>query len=261
MQVLADVRGRTGAAMILITHDLGLVAENADRVAVMYGGRIAEDERRAGFSTRRASLYRGLLASLPRRRRAGRRGLLFNSRPRPRSARPPCGCVFHPRCGLRGAAGLPDKRPEPRPVETGHRCFACHFAEETRGLGRREAPHAGGPERIARPRRKPARDSRSSTCTRNSRSAASGVGSDRLAPSTAFRWSSKRARRSAWSGEFGCGKSTLGRVVLGLHEATAGTVMLNGGQSVRRCRPAGFAPCGARCRSCFRIPMRRSIHG
>ena len=42
MEVLRDVRKRTGAAMILITHDLGLVAEHADRMAVLYAGRVVE---------------------------------------------------------------------------------------------------------------------------------------------------------------------------------------------------------------------------
>ena len=52
--VLAEVRARTGAAMVLITHDLGLVAETADRIAVMYGGRIVEPRMPTRSSTSRA---------------------------------------------------------------------------------------------------------------------------------------------------------------------------------------------------------------
>ncbi len=53
MEVLARVRERTGAAMVLITHDLGLVAETADRVAVMYGGRMMEQAPVERFSENR----------------------------------------------------------------------------------------------------------------------------------------------------------------------------------------------------------------
>ena len=67
LDVLARIRARTGAAMVLITHDLGLVAESADRVAVMYGGRMME---RAGvgatFSEPRHPYTVGLISSLPR---------------------------------------------------------------------------------------------------------------------------------------------------------------------------------------------------
>ena len=67
MRVLQDVRSRTGAAMILITHDLGLVAESADRVAVMYGGRLMEQASVSRLFARPAHPYTtGLLASLPR---------------------------------------------------------------------------------------------------------------------------------------------------------------------------------------------------
>src|SRR5690606_1875267 len=67
LDVLAEVRGRTGASMIMIPHDLGLVAETADRVAVMYGGRVMETGGVNEIFTRPVHPYTvGLLASLPR---------------------------------------------------------------------------------------------------------------------------------------------------------------------------------------------------
>ncbi|MBM3572904.1 MAG: ABC transporter ATP-binding protein, partial [Alphaproteobacteria bacterium] len=67
MDVLAQVRDRTGASMILVTHDLGLVAESADRMAVMYGGRIVETGAAADIFAQPAHPYTvGLLRSLPR---------------------------------------------------------------------------------------------------------------------------------------------------------------------------------------------------
>ena len=108
LDVLARIRARTGAAMVLITHDLGLVAESADRVAVMYGGRMME---RAGvgatFAEPRHPYTVGLISSLPRLDRSV--ATLYSIPGQvPNLAKRPSGCVFHPRCGLsNGRAGLP----------------------------------------------------------------------------------------------------------------------------------------------------------
>ena len=81
MKVLANVRARTGAAMVLITHDLGLVAEAADRVAVMYGGRIVEESAIADcFSTAAPSLH-GRPARQPAALDRTARRTIFDSRP------------------------------------------------------------------------------------------------------------------------------------------------------------------------------------
>ncbi|MFC7624256.1 ABC transporter ATP-binding protein [Microlunatus sp. GCM10028923] len=98
IDVLARRREATGAAMIMITHDLGLVAQVADRIAVMYAGRIVEqgtvwdlfDDPRHPYSA-------GLLASLLTRQRIGRRAYAIPGAPPAPSARP-AGCPFAPRC-------------------------------------------------------------------------------------------------------------------------------------------------------------------
>ena len=138
MEVLATARARTGATMILITHDLGLVAEAADRIAVMYGGRIVEESAvQTVFHRPRHPYTIGLLASLPRVN--AQRDKLFSIPGQvPDMAQRPSGCVFHPRCGL--GRDRPDCRatvPELRPVETNH-LSACHYAEETPEWARRE---------------------------------------------------------------------------------------------------------------------------
>lgn len=98
MEVLADIREETGAAMILITHDLGLVAGAADRVEVMYGGRIFEEGGvREVFYDPTNPYTRGLLKSMPRLDKVGERLVPIDGTP-PSLLNMPAGCSFSPRC-------------------------------------------------------------------------------------------------------------------------------------------------------------------
>jgi oligopeptide/dipeptide ABC transporter ATP-binding protein len=100
LDLLRDLRRQFGLALLLITHDLGVVAEMADRVAVMYCGRIVEQAPVADVLGAPAHPYtRGLLASVP----AGRRGERLAAIPGtvPPLGRFGDGCAFSPRCGDR----------------------------------------------------------------------------------------------------------------------------------------------------------------
>ncbi|MBN9485573.1 MAG: ABC transporter ATP-binding protein, partial [Alphaproteobacteria bacterium] len=100
LAVLAERRRQTGAAVILITHDLGVVAEVADRVAVMYAGRIVESGPvEAIFHRPRHPYTAGLLRSLPRLDTVAARLLPIEGQP-PEAARLPTGCTFRPRCAI-----------------------------------------------------------------------------------------------------------------------------------------------------------------
>jgi oligopeptide/dipeptide ABC transporter ATP-binding protein len=131
LDVFERVRERTNASLVLITHDLGIVAGVADRVMVMYAGTQVElgstDEI---FYESRHPYTLGLLASIPRVDREGRTRRLhqINGQP-PSLTSVPSGCAFHPRCP---AARLPEpcatERPSLRDVGNGH-SSACHFAE------------------------------------------------------------------------------------------------------------------------------------
>jgi oligopeptide/dipeptide ABC transporter ATP-binding protein len=131
LEVLESIQERTGAAMILITHDLGVVAGVADRIVVMYAGRVVEtgtvDEI---FYRPRHPYTLGLMASLPRADSAGEQGRLrpIGGQP-PSLLRVPEGCSFHPRCDF---AELPEpcasQDPLLRAIDGDH-CSACHFAE------------------------------------------------------------------------------------------------------------------------------------
>jgi oligopeptide transport system ATP-binding protein len=129
MELLSDLQDETGMGIILITHDLGVVGEVADRVAVMYAGRIVETGDIFDVFAQPAHPYTvGLMNSVPRVDQRGSRLQPISGAP-PSLMRIPSGCPFHPRC--------PRRRPEPcdtvvpplYDVGPG-RGSACHFAED-----------------------------------------------------------------------------------------------------------------------------------
>ena len=98
LDLLADLKARLGMALLLITHDLGVVAKVADRVAVMYAGRIFEyGSVRDIFKEPRNPYTIGLLRSIPALQR-GKRRLTTIEGQVPSLTRLPEGCRFHPRC-------------------------------------------------------------------------------------------------------------------------------------------------------------------
>jgi oligopeptide transport system ATP-binding protein len=110
LDLLRRVQRKTGMAMIFITHNLGVVAEIADRVAVMYAGRVVEQAPVAeAFAAPLMPYTQGLLRSIPHLDTldAGRAGLETIPGAPPDPAHMPPGCVFHPRCG-RHAPGVCD---------------------------------------------------------------------------------------------------------------------------------------------------------
>ncbi len=131
LEVLERIQDRTSSSILLITHDLGVVAGTADRVLVMYAGRQVElgtvDDI---FYDPRHPYTRGLLASLPRID-GTREARLHRIEGQPPSLIfLPTGCAFHPRCPHARIPGPCDsQRPELYSVGGAHRS-ACHFAEE-----------------------------------------------------------------------------------------------------------------------------------
>ena len=123
--LLADLKGRGGMAMLFITHNLGVVAQIADRVAVMYAGQIVEEGQVADLFARPAHPYtRALFAAIPRMDIEGQELAAIGGRVPPLDAMP-AGCRFAPRCPL-VRAGC-DRPQELRAAGDGH--FArCHVA-------------------------------------------------------------------------------------------------------------------------------------
>ncbi len=143
LAVLAKRQAETGAAVILITHDLGVVAETADRVAVMYGGRIVESGAVGEIFRRPRHPYTvGLLRSLPRVDTVADRLVPIPGQP-PAPARLPGGCAFHPRCPIgQGRALCAAEDPALREVAAGHGA-ACHYRGRGAGAAGRDAAGRG----------------------------------------------------------------------------------------------------------------------
>jgi oligopeptide transport system ATP-binding protein len=140
MDLLKDLQRETGMGLILITHDLGVVNEVADDVAVMYAGRIVERGTVDDVFGNPAHPYTdGLMRSVPQVEAKGGRLQPIVGQP-PNLAAIPSGCPFHPRCSHRrlGAAAAPGREcatdvPPLRPVAPGREA-ACHYSEEVLGV-------------------------------------------------------------------------------------------------------------------------------
>ena len=128
LRLLADLRDRTGLAIVLITHDLGVVGQACDRVAVMYAGRVVECGEVAAVTARPRHPYTArLLASQPRHGVPGRPLPFIPGQP-PAPGELPEGCRFRPRCDAVVAA-CAAARPGLAQVGAG-RWAACHRAGE-----------------------------------------------------------------------------------------------------------------------------------
>ena len=136
LEVLLDIKDEIDSAIILITHDLGVVAGLAHRVMVMYAGRPIEtgttDEI---FYESRHPYTLGLLASLPRLDDVGDEPLVPIVGNPPSLIRRPTGCSFHPRCRFARVPGnCETDDPALRLVAGDAHLAACHYAEELAGV-------------------------------------------------------------------------------------------------------------------------------
>jgi oligopeptide/dipeptide ABC transporter ATP-binding protein len=128
LDLMRHLQARTGTSIILITHDLGVVAEMASRIAVMYAGRIVEEaDVRTLFNDPRHPYTQGLLASIPVLGRVTEELDVIPGTV-PNLINLPPGCRFAPRCRARVQHELEictQEEPEFLPVAPGHkaRCW------------------------------------------------------------------------------------------------------------------------------------------
>ncbi|WP_225838893.1 ABC transporter ATP-binding protein [Streptomyces sp. NK08204] len=128
MDLLAELQREYRMGLILITHDLGVVADVADRIAVMYAGRIVESAPVHDIYKNPAHPYtRGLLESIPRLDQKGQELYAIKGLP-PNLMNIPPGCAFHPRCPMAQDVCRTDEPPLYAVSE--ERGSACHFWRE-----------------------------------------------------------------------------------------------------------------------------------
>ena len=151
LDLLRDLQAQTGMAIVLITHDLGVVAEMADTVAVMYAGRVVEQAAASAlFDDPQHPYTLGLLGSVPRLEQDQERLLAIEGAVPAQGALPP-GCRFHPRCVF-GAPECTEAPPPLRELGAGHRAACIRAPVELfaaaglpPGIGRGEGTAAANP--------------------------------------------------------------------------------------------------------------------
>jgi peptide/nickel transport system ATP-binding protein len=134
LDLIRDLQEEFGSAVIMITHDLGVVAELADDILVMYGGKAIEyGSAHQVFRSPEHPYTWGLLGSMPRLDREVRERLTPIKGTPPSLINLPNGCSFHPRCAYAGTDGIPCTTVEPAlEVGQGEHLVACHLSVPAR---------------------------------------------------------------------------------------------------------------------------------
>lgn len=129
LELMKDLKTKTGSSILMITHDLGIIAEVCDRVGVMYAGTIVElSGVKDVFACPRHPYTVGLIGSIPKFNQT--RGMRLDTIPGsvPNLIYPPEGCRFHPRCS-KAMDICKKEKPQMIEIESGH-FVACHLYDK-----------------------------------------------------------------------------------------------------------------------------------
>jgi peptide/nickel transport system ATP-binding protein len=233
LELMKDLSRRLGVAVVIITHNLGIVARYADRVNVMYAARLAESgTAERVFSCPLHPYSRGLLSAVPRLDRGRSARLATIDGAPPNLLAPPEGCRFRPRCRL--AIDRCHTEPALEAAESEHpgHLVACHRVHEVDAL--LPLPKAG-------------RGTIKAGTNDGAPSVLEAKGLSKTFPIrmgflrrpwpiravTDVSLDIRRGETLGLVGESGCGKSTLGRLVLRLDDPTAGEIRFEGADLAR----------------------------
>lgn len=229
LSLLDDLKERLGMGLVLVTHDLGVIAGRADRVLVMYAGRVVEEARtKELFAGMRHPYTQALLASIPRIGQDRRRVLATISGLPPDLSRESVGCRFAQRCQY---SNDHCRNSDPKLVDTisGH-SYACFYPVDGPLVAPKHSEvslHKGrdllseGPSEALVSVEGLVKEFtlRSGILQRN-------MGTVHAVSSVSFEI--QQGETFGIVGESGCGKTTLGRMMVGLETPTAGAVRFKG---------------------------------
>jgi peptide/nickel transport system ATP-binding protein len=234
LELIDNLRHRLGMAVIMVTHDLGVIAGRADRVAVMYAGKIVETtETSALYANPRHPYTEALFQALPEKSAETRERLYSIPGAPPDLVNPPAGCRFAPRC--RYATDKCRTEPPALAGETTAHVYRCFFP-----VGVKEKTVQGQltvVEPLAEPEVEVIEEARAGDVVLSARNlvkdfpVTTGVLQRRVGAVSAVASVSFDIRKGetlGLVGESGCGKTTIGRMLVGLDKPTSGSIHFDG---------------------------------